>query len=105
VDNCSFRSRGRFASSLRRAANVHWQAFKVDKSVRANQKLQVPACLWFTGPSKAGKSTIADLLEQRLVSEGKHTYLLDGETARVVWTITRPGLTSPRYWPARPAGS
>jgi bifunctional enzyme CysN/CysC len=68
--------------SLRRAANIHWQAFKVDKSVRANQKLQVPACLWFTGLSGSGKSTIANLLEQRLVSEGKHTYLLDGDNVR-----------------------
>jgi bifunctional enzyme CysN/CysC len=68
--------------SLRRAANIHWQAFKVDKSVRANQKLQAPACLWFTGLSGSGKSTIANLLEQRLVSEGKHTYLLDGDNVR-----------------------
>jgi bifunctional enzyme CysN/CysC len=50
--------------------------------VRANQKLQAPACLWFTGLSGSGKSTIANLLEQRLVSEGKHTYLLDGDNVR-----------------------
>jgi bifunctional enzyme CysN/CysC len=68
--------------SLRRAANIHWQAFKVDKSVRAHQKLQAPACFWFTGLSGSGKSTIANLLEQRLFTAGKHTYLLDGDNIR-----------------------
>jgi bifunctional enzyme CysN/CysC len=68
--------------SLRRAANIHWQAFKVDKSVRAHQKLQTPACVWFTGLSGSGKSTIANLLEQRMFTAGKHTYLLDGDNIR-----------------------
>ncbi len=68
--------------SLRRAANIHWQAFKVDKSARSQQKLQSPACIWFTGLSGSGKSTIANLLEQRMFSAGKHTYLLDGDNVR-----------------------
>lgn len=68
--------------SLRRAANIHWQAFKVDKDVRAQQKLQSPACIWFTGLSGSGKSTIANLLEQRMFTAGKHTYLLDGDNVR-----------------------
>jgi bifunctional enzyme CysN/CysC len=68
--------------SLRRAANIHWQAFKIDKSARAHQKLQMPACFWFTGLSGAGKSAIANLLEQRLFTGGKHTYLLDGDNVR-----------------------
>jgi bifunctional enzyme CysN/CysC len=68
--------------SLRRAANIHWQAFKVDKSARSHQKLQSPACIWFTGLSGSGKSTIANLLEQRMFASGKHTYLLDGDNVR-----------------------
>jgi bifunctional enzyme CysN/CysC len=68
--------------SLRRAANIHWQAFKVDKIARATQKLQAPACIWFTGLSGSGKSTIANMLEQRLFAAGKHTYLLDGDNIR-----------------------
>jgi len=68
--------------SLRRAANIHWQTFKVDKSVRAHQKLQAPACIWLTGLSGSGKSTIANLLEQRMFTAGKHTYLLDGDNVR-----------------------
>ena len=39
-------------------------------------------CIWFTGLSGAGKSTIANLLEKRLHAEGKHTYILDGDNVR-----------------------
>jgi len=38
--------------------------------------------LWFTGLSGAGKSTIANLVEQRLNHAGYHTYLLDGDNIR-----------------------
>src|SRR5262249_62421834 len=65
----------RFA--LRRAGNVHWQALDVTKSERAKIKHQEARCLWFTGLSGSGKSTIANLLEKRLHAEGKHTYILD----------------------------
>ncbi len=68
--------------SLRRAANIHWQAVDIDKRTRSRQKLQKPVCLWFTGLSASGKSTIANLLEKRLFMAGKHTYLLDGDNVR-----------------------
>jgi bifunctional enzyme CysN/CysC len=68
--------------SLRRAANIHWQAVDIDKQTRAKQKLQKPVCLWFTGLSASGKSTIANLLEKRLFAAGKHTYMLDGDNVR-----------------------
>ncbi|MGA7887699.1 MAG: sulfate adenylyltransferase subunit CysN [Acidobacteriaceae bacterium] len=68
--------------SLRRAANIHWQHVDIDKHARARQKLQKPMCLWFTGLSASGKSTIANLLERRLFAEGKHTYMLDGDNVR-----------------------
>jgi bifunctional enzyme CysN/CysC len=68
--------------ALRRAANVHWQALSINKQARAGLKLQRPCCLWLTGLSGAGKSTIADLLEKRLHAEGRHTFLLDGDNVR-----------------------
>ena len=68
--------------SLRRAANIHWQAVDIHKQARARQKLQRPVCLWFTGLSASGKSTIANMLEKRLFAAGKHTYLLDGDNIR-----------------------
>lgn len=73
---------GMIRHALRRADNIHTQALDVTKSARAAIKLQKPVCLWFTGLSGSGKSTIANLLEQRLLSEGKHTYILDGDNIR-----------------------
>jgi len=70
----------RFA--LRRAVNVHWQALEITKSARAKIKHQEARCLWFTGLSGSGKSTVANLLEKRLHAEGKHTYILDGDNVR-----------------------
>ncbi|MFT4089785.1 MAG: sulfate adenylyltransferase subunit CysN [Asticcacaulis sp.] len=68
--------------SLRRATNVHWQALEVTKSARSKAKRQKPAVLWFTGLSGAGKSTIANLVEKRLLHLGQHTILLDGDNVR-----------------------
>lgn len=68
--------------ALGRSANVHWQHVDIDKSVRAASKGQQPLCLWFTGLSGAGKSTIANLVERRLHALGCHTYLLDGDNVR-----------------------
>ncbi len=73
---------GRIEFSLRRASNVHWQALDVDKHARAAIKGQTPRCLWFTGLSGSGKSTIANLVEKRLLANGHHTYLLDGDNVR-----------------------
>lgn len=67
---------------LRRAENVHWQALSIDKQTRATAKSQSPCCLWFTGLSGSGKSTIANLLERKLHSTGRHTYILDGDNVR-----------------------
>ena len=68
--------------ALRRAVNVHWQALEVTKVARAEIKHQQARCLWFTGLSGSGKSTIANLLEKRLHVDGKHTYILDGDNVR-----------------------
>ncbi|AOJ86322.1 adenylyltransferase [Burkholderia sp. MSMB0856] len=68
--------------ALRRAHNVHWQAVDVDRDARATQKSQTPRIVWLTGLSGAGKSTIANLVEQRLHALGNHTYLLDGDNVR-----------------------
>jgi bifunctional enzyme CysN/CysC len=68
--------------ALRRSANVAWQDLSVDQAARAAIKHQTPACVWLTGLSGAGKSTIADALERRLHAAGRHTYLLDGDNLR-----------------------
>ncbi|MDD3444015.1 MAG: sulfate adenylyltransferase subunit CysN [Zavarzinia sp.] len=68
--------------ALRRSENVHWQAVDTDKKQRAAIKGQSPAVLWFTGLSGAGKSTIANMVEKKLLASGHHTYLLDGDNVR-----------------------
>ena len=73
---------GMILHALRRAENIHTQALTVTKEARAAIKVQRPRCLWLTGLSGSGKSTIANLLEQRLLAAGKHTYLLDGDNVR-----------------------
>lgn len=69
--------------ALRRASNVQAQSLLIDRQQRARQKQQRPLVIWFTGLSGAGKSTIANLLEQGLVAAGRHTYLLDGDNVRL----------------------
>ncbi len=38
--------------------------------------------IWLTGLSGAGKSTIADSLEQKLFDLNVHSYILDGDNIR-----------------------
>ena len=62
--------------------SIFWQAMSVDCSARSVLLKQKPRCIWFTGLSGAGKSTIANALEHRLYERGCHTYLLDGDNVR-----------------------
>jgi bifunctional enzyme CysN/CysC len=67
---------------LHRATNIHWQGLEVDKDAHCALNGHRPRVLWLTGLSGAGKSTIADLVEQRLFSAGVHTCVLDGDNVR-----------------------
>jgi len=80
--SCATLGAGMINFALRRASNIHWQALELNKAARAAQKQQTPCCIWFTGLSGSGKSTIANLLEKRLHAVNKHTYLLDGDNVR-----------------------
>ena len=68
--------------ALRRASNIEWHQMKVDKTARARAIAQAPRVLWFTGLSGSGKSSVADVLEQKLYARGQRTYLLDGDNVR-----------------------
>ena len=63
-------------------ANVTWQETRIGKAERARDLAQWPMIIWLTGLSGAGKSTIANRLEQEIQAAGKHTYLLDGDNLR-----------------------
>jgi adenylyl-sulfate kinase len=54
----------------------------VKKRDRSLIKKHRSCIIWLTGLSGAGKSTIADLLEEKLNKQGKHTFLLDGDNLR-----------------------
>ncbi|OQW72820.1 MAG: adenylyl-sulfate kinase [Proteobacteria bacterium ST_bin13] len=73
---------GMIRHALRRSKNVHWQTIEIGREAHATQMGQQPRVLWFTGLSGSGKSTIANLVEQRLHALGKHTFLLDGDNVR-----------------------
>jgi bifunctional enzyme CysN/CysC len=73
---------GTIEFGLRRAQNLTYQSFDVNRQVRAQMKGQEAQVVWFTGLSGSGKSTIANLLEKRLTAEGRHCYILDGDNVR-----------------------
>ncbi len=73
---------GTIEFGLRRAQNLTYQSFDVNRDVRAQMKGQTPRIVWFTGLSGSGKSSIANLLEKRLTAEGRHAYILDGDNVR-----------------------
>ena len=67
---------------LRRSSNISWHDMTIDKKKRSTLNSQKPCALWFTGLSGSGKSTIANILEQKLHQLNKRTYLLDGDNIR-----------------------
>ena len=73
---------GMISHALRRASNVHKQELTVDKTQRNRLNSHRGKVLWLTGLSGSGKSTIANLLEQKLHQQGIRTYLLDGDNVR-----------------------
>lgn len=62
--------------------NIKHHPFKIDRSARELRAHQKSFCLWFTGLSGSGKSTIANLLEEALFNLNKKTYILDGDNLR-----------------------
>ena len=74
---------GMICFGLRRGANVHWQPLLIGRRERAVLKGQRPVIIWLTGLPGAGKSTIANLIEQRLHATGHHTMMLDGDNIRL----------------------
>ncbi|KZX55645.1 adenylyl-sulfate kinase [Vibrio sp. HI00D65] len=64
------------------SADVVWHNSTVTHADRVALKQQRSVCLWFTGLSGSGKSTIANAVESKLLQMGKHSYLLDGDNVR-----------------------
>ncbi len=64
------------------SSNVVWEELAVTREMREDRQGYRARCLWLTGLSGSGKSTIAKELEKRLFEEGKNVYLLDGDNVR-----------------------
>lgn len=64
------------------STNIIAQTYKTGKADRIRQNGHQPCVVWFTGLSGSGKSTLANAVEQLLVAEGIHTYVLDGDNIR-----------------------
>ncbi len=65
-----------------KSPNVVWHASGVAREKRWSTSGVRGATVWLTGLSGSGKSTIAGLVEQRLVDAGVLTYTLDGDNLR-----------------------
>lgn len=63
-------------------SNVVWHNTAITKKDRKKLLNQKPFLLWFTGLSASGKSTIANIVEQKLFKMNCNTYLLDGDNVR-----------------------
>ena len=63
--------------------NVYWHDHKVSTADREKLMGHKGVVIWFTGLSACGKSTIANTVDNLLHSEGKRSYLLDGDNVRL----------------------
>jgi bifunctional enzyme CysN/CysC len=73
---------GMILHNLRRAQNVHKQALSITRQDREKLNGYKGKVIWFTGLSGSGKSTVANALEVELHSQGRRTYILDGDNVR-----------------------
>jgi adenylyl-sulfate kinase len=62
--------------------NVEWQRSSMTRERRWESLGHAGATVWFTGLPGAGKSTIAGVVEQRLIAAGQPAFLLDGDNLR-----------------------
>ena len=63
--------------------NITGHNFKTTRKDRESIKNQKAFTIWMSGLSGSGKSTIANLVEEKLISLGYHTYILDGDNTRM----------------------
>jgi adenylylsulfate kinase len=62
--------------------HVVWHSHSVSREDRERLNGHAGCVVWFTGLSGSGKSTVANLVDQRLHEAGVHSVLLDGDNIR-----------------------
>ncbi len=65
-----------------RSTNITWHEGNISRADREKLVNQKGVCIWLTGLSGSGKSTIAVAAEAALVSSGHLAYVLDGDNVR-----------------------
>lgn len=63
-------------------SNAVWHKCTITPKQRAELLQQVPRCIWLTGLSGSGKSTVANALDATLHANGVKSFLLDGDNVR-----------------------
>jgi adenylyl-sulfate kinase len=63
-------------------SNAVWHNGTITPSQRAQLMQQTPRCIWLTGLSGSGKSTVANALDATLHANGINSFLLDGDNVR-----------------------
>ncbi|MHB8492860.1 MAG: adenylyl-sulfate kinase [Solirubrobacteraceae bacterium] len=81
-DNGASTVAGAGAAMPTSSPNVRWQQSDVSRRRRWQSLGGRGATVWLTGLPSSGKSTLGAALEERLVEEGRHAYLLDGDNLR-----------------------
>ena len=61
---------------------VVWHEQSVTRTQRMERNQHRGCVVWFTGLSGSGKSTVANIVEQKLFDRGARTFLLDGDNVR-----------------------
>jgi adenylylsulfate kinase len=65
-----------------KSKNITWHGAEVTREEREQILGQKGCVVWLTGLSGSGKSTICRRVEQKLLSDGVYTYVLDGDNVR-----------------------
>lgn len=65
-----------------KATNITWHDHQVTRGDRERLAGHKGLVLWFTGLSASGKSTVANIVDQKLHRRGCRSYVLDGDNIR-----------------------
>lgn len=62
--------------------HLTWHHHTITREERENLNGHRGCVVWFTGLSGCGKSTVANVVDQKLHARGVHTFILDGDNVR-----------------------
>jgi bifunctional enzyme CysN/CysC len=83
IENHNIVAAGKINFALRRSGNIFEGHFSINKKNRSDLIKQTPKCIWLTGISGSGKTTIGNELEKKLYQQRKLTYFLDADNLRL----------------------